>query len=92
MDILRFHINWGDGEIETTGYVESGENKIVTHEYDSQGDYIIRATAEDEYENESPEATHPISIPREHFILRLNGHRPDNQARRKKQYIRSTAN
>jgi hypothetical protein len=65
LDILRFHINWGDGETEMTGYVESGENKVVTHEYDSQGDYIIRAIAEDEYENESPEATHPISIPRE---------------------------
>ena len=63
-DDLRFHIEWGDGDTETTGFIGSGQDKVVEHTYDNQGDYIIIATAEDQNGNEGPEGTHSISIPR----------------------------
>jgi len=68
MDDLRFLINWGDGDSETTGFVESGQNKVVTREYDKQGDYTIKARAEDNYGHIGLEATFTVVIPRNKAI------------------------
>ena len=46
-DDVRFHIDWGDGNSETTSFTSSGSNLIVSHSWSEKGTYIIRIYAED---------------------------------------------
>jgi len=46
---VRFHVDWGDGEDDTTSFVGSGEDLIASHTWSEKGEYIITVYAEDEY-------------------------------------------
>jgi hypothetical protein len=46
---VRFHINWGDGNTDTTTYVPEGTDKPVSHVWDIVDTYTITAWTEDEY-------------------------------------------
>ena len=48
-DDLRYHINWGDSNTETTVYVTSGDDKTASHAWSKSGYYTIIVKAEDEY-------------------------------------------
>ena len=46
-DDVRFHIDWGDGDSETTSYTSSGSDLLVSHSWSEKGTYTIRIYAED---------------------------------------------
>jgi hypothetical protein len=48
-DDVKFHIDWGDGDSETTSFTSSGSDLIVTHSWSEKGTYTIRVYAEDVY-------------------------------------------
>ena len=61
-DDVKYHIDWGDGDFETTGFNSSGDDVIVKHTWNNRGTYIIRAKAEDEFGLVGPESTFVIGI------------------------------
>ena len=61
-DDVRFHIDWGDGNSETTVYVQSGMDIEVEHMWNTWTTFIIKAYAEDEYGNIGPSSTMSIPI------------------------------
>ena len=61
---VRFHIDWGDGDSETTVYVESGTAKAVKHTYNVAKTYTIKAYAEDVNNNLGPTKEFQVIIPR----------------------------
>jgi hypothetical protein len=64
-DIVRFHIDWGDGITETTSYVPSGGDKEVSHIWDKVADYTIEAFAEDIWGMCGPSERFTVIIPRD---------------------------
>jgi len=63
-DDVRYHIDWGDDNSETTAFSPSGTDMWVKHTWSEKGTYIIKATAEDTNGLIGPEATLEVSIPK----------------------------
>ena len=63
-DVLRFIVDWDDGDNETTTFVFSGNDLTVSHTWNAKGTYIISVKAEDEYGAESNLTTLEVTIPR----------------------------
>lgn len=63
-DEVRFNIDWGDGDTETTSFGPSGEDVIVSHIWSEQGTYTITVQAEDVNGLLSSESTLKVKIPR----------------------------
>jgi hypothetical protein len=63
-DEVRFIIDWGDEDKESTIYVPEGTNHVETHVYDTEGQYTIEAYAQDETGRIGPTGYHSITIPR----------------------------
>ena len=63
-DDVRYNIDWGDGESETTDYVSSGTGKTVSHVWTEQNTYTIKCRAEDSNGMIGPETQKPIEMPR----------------------------
>ena len=61
-DDVRYLIEWGDGNHETTGLNSSGTNVTVSHTWGSEGIYTITAYAEDMWGAMSPESQLEISV------------------------------
>ena len=62
---VSYEINWGDGDINLSGFYESNVIITIEHEWDEKGSYEIRTRAIDEYGeigNWSP--PFPISMPK----------------------------
>ena len=57
-DSIRFSIDWDDGIIETTGYIDSDSKIDVNHSWDAAGWYTVSFIAEDD-QNASSE---PVQI------------------------------
>jgi len=80
-DQVKFTINWGNDETETTGWHDSGEEVSIQHEYTLTGTYTISAKATDkDYNAESGWKNKSFSAPKAKFvnslILRLLEHLP----------------
>ena len=66
-DQVKYHIDWGDGNTETTDLSPSGQGKAVSHTYectDGEYDALIKAYAEDANGLIGPENTKSITVPR----------------------------
>jgi hypothetical protein len=63
-DDVRFHIDWGDGDSESTSYVPSGTDKSAGHIWSVTGTFVITASAEDTFGNLGPSTTFSVVIPR----------------------------
>jgi hypothetical protein len=63
-DYVRFIIDWGDTNSETTSFVVSGSDKSVSHSWSKKDTYTITARAEDTFGNIGPQTTKQITIPR----------------------------
>jgi hypothetical protein len=63
-DDIRYHIDWGDNNSETTAFVPSGEKVWTKYNWSEEGTYIINATAEDNCGLVSPVATLEVLMPR----------------------------
>jgi len=63
-DTVRFIIEWGDGNSDTTGFVPSGTDETASHTWSSPATYTITAKAEDSFGNIGPSATFTVTIPR----------------------------
>jgi len=63
-DDVYYYIEWGDGEIEEwIGPFESSEEVTVSHTWEEEGDYTIRAKAKDSYDAESDWGTLEVTMP-----------------------------
>ncbi|MCK4415778.1 MAG: Zn-dependent exopeptidase M28, partial [Thermoplasmatales archaeon] len=50
-DVVYYYIEWGDGNIEEwIGSYDSGEEVIISHSWDEQKTYTIRAKAKDSHD------------------------------------------
>jgi len=67
-DDVKYHIDWDDGNSETTGFNPSGTDVKVKHTWSEDGTYIIKATAEDTKGLVSPEGTLTVTMPRTRAI------------------------
>jgi hypothetical protein len=67
-DEVRFIVDWGDGNSDTTDYVASGADKTASHAWGSDADYTITATAQDSAGNMGASTTFTVSIPRSKAI------------------------
>jgi outer membrane protein assembly factor BamB len=63
-DDVKYHIEWDDGNTETTNFSPSGTDVQVKHTWNKKGTYIIKATAEDTTGLVGPEGTLTVIIPR----------------------------
>ena len=61
-DDVRYHIDWGDGDNETTALIPSDTDIWATHSWHEQGPYTIKATAEDNCGLVGPEATFKVTV------------------------------
>jgi hypothetical protein len=61
LDRIRLGLDWGDGNMEWTGYNQSGITLEVEHLYEIPGIYEVRAMAEDEFGLQS-EWSNPIRV------------------------------
>lgn len=46
-DQVKFIFDWGDGTTSKTGFVDSGTNVSLSHNWSSEGVYSVRVRAED---------------------------------------------
>jgi hypothetical protein len=67
-DMVRYHIDWGDGTSEVTDWYPACTPVTVYHTYASKGTYVITAYAEDETGLVSPSTSFTIIIPRNKAI------------------------
>ena len=67
-DQVKYLIDWGDGNSDTTALNPSGIDLKVSHIWSSKGTYIIKVKAEDTYGLVSPEATLSVTIPRNKIV------------------------
>ena len=67
-DMVRYHIDWGDGSTDTTDWYPACTPVTVYHTYATKGTYIITAYAEDESGLVSPSSSFTIVIPRNKAI------------------------
>jgi len=63
-DDVKYHIDWDDGDSDTTAFSPSGTNVTVSHIWSDEGTYTIKATAEDTYGLVGPEGTLEVTMPR----------------------------
>jgi parallel beta-helix repeat protein len=67
-EFVYCHIEWGDETDEWIGPFIPGARASVTHSWDEDGDYMIRAKAFDAYGEESDWATLEVSMPKNKAI------------------------
>jgi len=67
-DHLDLIIDWDDGTIITKGLI-SGDTIIVPHVWNITGTYVIKAHAQDEHGLSGPEATLPVTMPRNRHAI-----------------------
>ncbi len=63
-DDVRYFIDWGDTNTETTGYVTQDTNHPVPHTYAEDGQYTITAYAQDTYGANGDTATKSFKVTR----------------------------
>lgn len=63
-DDIKFFIDWDDGETEWTDFISSGTNLLLSHSWAEKGFFEITVRAIDEYNNEGPEETFRLTIPK----------------------------
>jgi hypothetical protein len=72
---VKFVVNWGDGNEETTALTPSGTPLTASHSWADKGDYQITVKAVDELGAESGVVIHDIVIPRgksvNNLVLRI---------------------
>jgi PKD repeat protein len=66
-DNVQFYIEWGDGN-EWTEFLGSGEDITISHTWNAEDDYTIRAKAKDINGAESDWATLEVSMPKNKAI------------------------
>jgi hypothetical protein len=67
-DNVRFIIDWGDGQNETTSFTGSGTDKTASHAWSEKGTYTLTIKAEDEYGAIGDKTSNDITIPRNKFV------------------------
>jgi hypothetical protein len=67
-DDVRFIVEWGDGNTDTTGFVASGATQTADHIWATPATYTITAKAEDTNGNIGPESTFTVTIPRNKVV------------------------
>jgi len=68
---VKYHIDWGDSDTDTTAFSPSGIDVKVKHTWDEAGFYTIRATAEDINGLVGPEGTLSVSMPKNKMVTNL---------------------
>jgi hypothetical protein len=63
-DAVKYFVDWGDNDTETTEYSDSGEAITLKHAWSKKGDYIIQAKAIDILDAESDVSTYGVTAPR----------------------------
>jgi parallel beta-helix repeat protein len=64
-DDVRFIIDWGDTNNDTTTFVPSGIDKSASHIWSTEDTFTITVFAEDVFGNIGPSTTKQITIPRD---------------------------
>jgi hypothetical protein len=70
-DDVKFVIEWGDTNSDTTGFTPSGTDLKASHTWASDGDYTITAKAVDVMGLVGPEGSLQISMPRTRAVNSL---------------------
>jgi hypothetical protein len=60
-DDMTYQVDWDDGDYDE-GYIESGENFILSHSWNKKGNYIIKARLIDEFGAKGDWATLDVSL------------------------------
>ena len=63
-DDVRYIIQWGDTETDTTDYAASGTDVTVPHTWTTRGTFTITAKAQDTFGQVGPETTKTVTMPR----------------------------
>ncbi len=67
-DQVKYIIDWGDNQTETTAFNPSGTDVIVPHTWNERDDYIIKAHAQDVNGLNGPESIKTITMPKNKAI------------------------
>ena len=68
-DYIKYIIDWGDNNSDTSYFVESGINVPFAHAWDEVGTYILKVKAQDIYGAFGPEVTKEIIIQKNKAII-----------------------
>lgn len=63
-DDVRYIIEWGDTNTDTTDYAASGTDVTVPHTWTTGGTFVITAKAQDTFGQVGPETTKTVTMPR----------------------------
>jgi len=69
-DNAKYHIDWDDGDSDTTDFSPSGTDVKVKHTWSNEGTYTIKAKAEDTNGLVGPEGSLSVTMPRNRAINR----------------------
>lgn len=61
---VKYYVDWGDGTTDETTFHGSGEVLILSHIWDEEGNFIIKAKAEDIFGEGSDWSEFEVTIPR----------------------------
>jgi len=64
IDDVKYIIDWGDENSDTTGFHPSGIDVKLSHSWSEKGTYIVKVKAEDLHGLAGPEATLEVTMPR----------------------------
>ncbi len=70
-DDVKFYIDWEESTGECTDFYASGTDVMVKHTWNEEGDYTIRAKAQDIHGATGPEGTLSVIIPRIRTVYHL---------------------
>jgi len=59
---IRYVIDWGDDQQETSPFIESGQNVQSTHQWNTAGFYLVQTYAQDTYGENSSVFTMTVAI------------------------------
>ena len=66
---IRYHINWGDGSEEDTGYYDSGATVSISHVWSREGTYEMSIVARDERGAEGDAYYTTVTMAGEHDVV-----------------------
>ncbi len=67
-DDVKYIVDWGDGNSDTTGLNPSGTDVVLSHTWNSGGTFTIKANAQDINGLDGPENTLKVTMPRNRII------------------------
>ena len=66
--LIQFFVEWGDGSVEYSDWMQSGVSVVLSHTFESQGVYDVTFYASDEQGRESGLPLNSVAVQHDHLV------------------------